>query len=45
MSDFVIQEIVDTNKEIINIRVDIHLETFKGFFLTFMGSGFLKTNV
>lgn len=42
MSDFVIQEIVDTNKETINDVVDIHLETFKGFFLTFMGSGFLK---
>ena len=30
------------NKSVINEIVDIHLATFKGFFLTFMGKGFLK---
>ena len=30
------------NKNIINEIVGIHLATFKGFFLTFMGKGFLK---
>ena len=37
MNDFVIQEITDKNKELINDVADIHLATFKGFFLTFMG--------
>lgn len=42
MNNFVIQEITDKNLELINDVVDIHLATFKGFFLTFMGKGFLK---
>lgn len=29
-------------KDIINQVVQIHLDTFRGFFLTFMGKGFLK---
>ena len=42
MSDFVIREITDINKELINDVTDIHLAAFRGFFLTFMGNGFLK---
>ena len=30
------------DKKIVNEIVDIHLNTFKGFFLTFMGRGFLR---
>lgn len=37
-----IRKIKKTEKNIINIVVSIHIETFKGFFLTFMGTGFLK---
>lgn len=34
---------IDSNeKETINQVVDIHLKTFTGFFLSFMGKGFLK---
>lgn len=37
-----IREINVKEKQIINEVVQIHLDTFKGFFLTFMGKGFLK---
>jgi len=37
-----IRNILDSKKETINDIVSIHLDTFQGFFLTFMGRGFLK---
>lgn len=37
-----IREIGTKEKNVIKQVVQIHLETFKGFFLTFMGKGFLK---
>lgn len=37
-----IREIKSNEKELINEIVTIHLNTFTGFFLTFMGRGFLK---
>lgn len=37
-----IEKLTDKDKKIINAVVDVHLETFKGFFLTFLGKGFLK---
>lgn len=37
-----IKSISSSEKEIINDIVSIHLDTFQGFFLTFMGRGFLK---
>lgn len=37
-----IRSITKTEKEEINDIVSIHLDTFQGFFLTFMGRGFLK---
>lgn len=37
-----IRSISDNEKDTINEVVLIHLNTFKGFFLTFMGKGFLK---
>lgn len=37
-----IRKIEKTEKYIINDIVEIHLATFKGFFLTFMGRGFLR---
>ena len=33
---------VASNNECIDEIVDIHMETFTGFFLTFLGKGFLK---
>lgn len=42
MNDLNIKKAVKGEKEIIDSIVDIHLATFKGFFLTFMGRGFLK---
>ena len=36
-----IREITPKEKEVINRVVQIHLDTFKGFFLTFLGRGFL----
>lgn len=38
-----IREINHKEKRIIREVVDIHIKTFKGFFLTFMGKGFLNT--
>ena len=38
-----IREVGKNEKGIIDEVVRIHLETFEGFFLTFMGKGFLKT--
>ena len=38
-----IREVGKNEKDIINDVVRIHLDTFEGFFLTFMGKGFLKT--
>lgn len=37
-----IRSITKTEKETISNIVSIHLDTFQGFFLTFMGRGFLK---
>lgn len=37
-----IRNIRKTEKETINNIVSIHLDTFQGFFLTFMGRGFLR---
>lgn len=37
-----IKSITKTEKEIIDDIVSIHLDTFQGFFLTFMGRGFLR---
>lgn len=37
-----IRSISNIEKEAINDIVSIHLDTFQGFFLTFMGRGFLK---
>lgn len=37
-----IRKIENSQKNTINEIVRIHLETFEGFFLTFMGKGFLK---
>ncbi len=37
-----IRKISSNEKSIIDSVVSIHLETFEGFFLTFMGKGFLK---
>lgn len=37
-----IREIENTEKDTINDIVSIHLSTFTGFFLTFMGRGFLN---
>ena len=37
-----IKEVKSNEKELINEIVTIHLNTFTGFFLTFMGRGFLK---
>lgn len=30
------------DKQVVRQIVDVHMETFRGFFLTFMGSGFLR---
>lgn len=37
-----ITKIEKPNKQLVNQVVDIHMETFQGFFLTFMGKGFLR---
>ena len=37
-----IREVKSEEKELISDIVSIHLNTFTGFFLTFMGSGFLN---
>lgn len=37
-----IREVKSNEKELINEIVTIHLNTFTGFFLTFMGHGFLR---
>lgn len=37
-----IREVKSNEKELVNEIVTIHLNTFTGFFLTFMGRGFLK---
>lgn len=37
-----IREVKTDEKDTVNDIVEIHLNTFKGFFLTFMGRGFLK---
>ncbi|HEM4090550.1 TPA: GNAT family N-acetyltransferase, partial [Streptococcus suis] len=36
------QIILNPNENEINKVVEIHLATFEGFFLTFLGKGFLK---
>jgi ribosomal protein S18 acetylase RimI-like enzyme len=40
--EIVIKENPLYDEDIINQIVDIHMETFSGFFLTFLGKGFLK---
>lgn len=42
MDKLTIRKVNAEEKDIINEIVDIHLLTFKGFFLTFMGKGFLR---
>lgn len=37
-----IRKVTKTEKEVIDAVVSIHLATFEGFFLTFMGRGFLR---
>lgn len=37
-----VREVKSTDKKLINDIVTIHLNTFTGFFLTFMGRGFLN---
>ena len=37
-----IEKITENNKKYVKDVVDIHLKTFDGFFLTFMGKGFLR---
>lgn len=37
-----IKTIESPQKQAVNAAVDIHLATFQGFFLTFMGKGFLR---
>ncbi len=37
-----IEKLSADDKQIVRQIVDVHMETFQGFFLTFMGSGFLK---
>ena len=37
-----IREVKSEEKKLINDIVSIHLNTFTGFFLTFMGRGFLN---
>ena len=43
MQDIIIRQIERTEKAIIKEITHIHMQTFEGFFLTFMGKGFLKT--
>lgn len=38
----IIKDVHEDEKDFIDEIVDIHLDTFQGFFLTFMGKGFLK---
>ena len=42
MSNITIRKATNVDKAIITQVVNIHLATFEGFFLTFMGRGFLK---
>lgn len=42
MCDLLIKKTVDSDKSTVKEIVDIHIATFKGFFLTFMGKGFLR---
>lgn len=42
MNKVMIRKIEKSEKDIVNDIVEIHLATFKGFFLTFMGRGFLR---
>ena len=37
-----IRRVEQSEKNLINEVVEIHLKTFPGFFLTFMGKGFLR---
>lgn len=37
-----VREVQSNEKKLINEIVSIHLNTFEGFFLTFMGRGFLN---
>lgn len=37
-----IQKITERDKKVIPQIADLHKSAFKGFFLTFMGKGFLK---
>ena len=37
-----VREVKNSEKQIIRNVADIHVATFKGFFLTFMGKGFLR---
>lgn len=37
-----IKKLADVNKDTINEVVDVHMHSFQGFFLTFLGRGFLR---
>lgn len=41
-SDFIIRSVDRSDSELVRQLVQIHLAAFPGFFLTFMGSGFLR---
>ncbi len=43
MQEVTIREIEKNEKAIVKTIADIHVRTFQGFFLTFMGKGFLRT--
>ena len=43
MQNITVRKIEQNEKAIIKEIAKIHVETFQGFFLTFMGKGFLKT--
>jgi len=43
MQDITIRQVERKEKAIIKEITRIHMQTFEGFFLTFMGKGFLKT--
>lgn len=42
MKGIVIKEINSKDKDALKSLISIHMQTFRGFFLTFMGKGFLK---
>ena len=43
MQEITVRKIELSEKAVVKEIANIHIETFEGFFLTFMGKGFLKT--